>query len=90
MQIRNMKKKAQVSQLTGFALTLVVFTIVLAIGFSVLSKLNSNLTADTAERNATTNMIKYMGEIPGWIPVVIVAMIGGIVLFLVLRQFGGK
>lgn len=85
-----MKKKAQVNQLTGFALTLVVFTIVLAIGFSVLSKLNTNLTADSAERNATTSMITYMGEIPGWIPVVIVAMIGGIVLYLVLKQFGGK
>ncbi len=82
------KKRAQVSALTGFALTLVVFTIVLAIGFSVLSKLNSNLTTDSAEKNATTKMITYMGEIPGWIPVVIVAMIGGIVLYLVLKQFG--
>ena len=83
-------KKGQVNQLTGFALTLVVFTVVLAIGFTVLSKLNSNLTTGSAEANATSSMITYMGEIPGWIPVVIVAMIGGIVLYLVLKQFGGK
>jgi len=84
-----MQKKAQVNKLTGFALTLVVFAIVLAVGLSVLSKLNSSLTSGTAERNATTALISYMGEIPGWIPVIIVAMIGGIVLFLVIKQFGG-
>lgn len=88
--MRHMKKKGQVNKLTGFALTLVVFTVVLAIGLSVLSKLNSNLTASTAEQNATAAIITYMAEIPGWIPVIIVAMVGGIVLFLVIRQFGGR
>jgi ABC-type uncharacterized transport system permease subunit len=83
-------KKAQVNKLTGFALTLVVFAIVLAVGLAVLSKLNTSLTSGSAERNATTALIQYMGEIPGWVPVIIVAMIGGIVLFLVIRQFGGK
>jgi hypothetical protein len=87
--MKKSNKKGQVSKLTGFALTLVIFTVVLAVGFSVLSKLNSNLTEGTAERNATTQIITYMGEIPGWIPVIIVAMIGGIVLFLVIKQFGG-
>lgn len=84
-----MQKKGQVNKLTGFALTLVIFAVVLAVGFSVLSKLNANLTVGTAEANATTSIITYMSEIPGWIPVIIVAMIGGIVLFLVIKQFGG-
>ena len=83
-----MKKKAQ-QQLTGFALVLVVFTIVLAVGLSILSKLNTSLPSGSAERNSTTAMISYIGEVPGWIPVIIVAMIGGIVLFLVIKQFGG-
>jgi len=82
-------KKGQVNKLTGFALTLVVFTVVLAIGLTVLSNLNDNLTANTAEANATAEMIESMATIPGWIPVIIVAMVGGIVLFLVIRQFSG-
>ena len=83
-------KKGNVNQLTGFALVLVVFAVVLAVGLSVLSKLGDNLTAGSAERNATTAMIGYIGEIPGWIPIIVVAMIGGIVLYLVIKQFGGK
>ena len=85
-----MQKKAQVNKLTGFALTLVVFAIVLAVGLAILSKLSDSLTTGTAEKNATVAIIDAMAEIPGWIPVIIVAMIGGIVLFLVLKQFGGN
>lgn len=85
-----MNKKGQVNKLSGFALTLVVFTIILAIGLAVLSQLGSSLTAGSQEANTTTEMIGYMADIPGWIPVVVVAMIGGIVLFLVIRQFGGR
>lgn len=85
-----MKKKGQVNKLTGFALTVVVFAIVLAVGLAVLSKLNSSLTAGSAEANATSAMITHLGEVPGWIPVIIVAMVGGIVLFLVIKQFGGR
>ena len=107
-----MKRKAQ-QQLTGFALTLVVFAVVLAVGLTISSKLYQNEcqygwsasagrclnstggTAGspgdlTASYNSTTAMVGYMGEIPGWIPVIIVAFIGGVVLFLVIKQFGGK
>ena len=42
-----------------------------------------------ASYNATASNISNVGTIPSWIPVIIVAMIGGIVLFLVIRQFGG-
>lgn len=84
-----MDKKGNVNKLTSFALVLVVFTVVLAIGLTVLSQLNTNLTAGTAEANATASMITHLGTIPGWIPVIIVAMVGGIVLFLVIKQFGG-
>lgn len=82
-----MNKKANVNKLTGFALVLVVFTVVLAIGLTVLSQLQSNLTAGSVEANATSDMITHLATIPGWIPVIIVAMVGGIVLFLVIKQF---
>jgi len=102
-----MKNKAQVNKLTGFALTLVVFAVVLAVGLSVLSNLRLqecefevadgnclNSTGGTsydgeesASMNATTEMSDALGTVPGWIPVIIVAMVGGIVLFLVIRQF---
>lgn len=174
-----MKKKAQVNKLTGFALTIVVFAIVLAVGLAILGKLqtsqqttstafysNSTFTGDnvtavdftpadivtdsggkahlvagsctnvklanasnvdktaeftvagctaiiidedaslnatnikanftytynvySASANATASNISHLGEVPGWIPVIIVAMIGGIVLFLVIKQFGGR
>jgi len=161
-----MQKKAQVNKLTGFVLTLVVFTLVLGIGFSIMSKMrdsqrttdsafdsnttftainatavtfgvgdqltctgvkikngsnladvtssftvsncaatlsnininNTVLTANytytyyvlSSSYNATAANISHMNEIPGWIPVIIVAMIGGLILFLVIKQFGAK
>ena len=85
-----MDKKGQLNKLTGFALTIVIFTVVLAVGLNVLGELSDNLTADSYEANATDEILESMADIPGWIPVIIVAMIGGIVLFLVIRQFGGR
>jgi hypothetical protein len=160
-----MTKKAQVNKLTSFALTLVVFAIVLAIGLSILTRMrdsqrsigsafdsnntftplnatsvtfavgnaltctgaaivnnsgtdvtssftvsgcyatlkdvsqnNTAMTANytfsyyeySASYNASASNISAMGEIPGWVPVIIVAIIGGIVLFLIIRQFGNR
>lgn len=39
--------------------------------------------------NATAQNISGISSIPGWLPVIIVAFIGGVVLFLVIKQFGG-
>ena len=157
-------KKGNVNKLTGYALTFVVFALVLAMGFAVLTKfqlqqrttgsafdLNSTFTtlnqtavdfsADdqltctdvniwnstnranitdqfsisgclatlennnlnntlmtanytythyiySASYNATSENVSGIQTLPTWIPIIIVALIGGVVLYIIIRQIG--
>lgn len=159
-------KKAQVNQLTGFALTIMVFAVVLAVGLSVMTELydsevttssrhdgnesftglvgsfidyddatynclscsnlniynnsgtnitssfvlsNANCSANltvsaenntvmtanytcsfytySASANATSESLTAVSELPGWTPVIIIAVVGGLVLFLVVKRY---
>ena len=75
--------------LTGFALTLTVFIVTLAIGLTITSQLSDNLDEGSVEKNATDEMIEATAEIPGWIPIIIIAVIGSLVLLLLFKAFGG-
>lgn len=44
----------------------------------------------SASYNATAENVSALSTIPSWFPIIIVAFIGGIVLFLIIKQFGGK
>lgn len=85
-----MDKKGQVNKLSGFALTMVVFTVIIAVGLSIMATLASNLDTGSAAQNATNNMITHVSAIVGWIPIIVTALVGSIVLFLVIRNFGGR
>lgn len=85
-----MSKKGQVEKLSGFALTLGVFAIILAVVFVILSNLatNSAIEAGSYAANATRDMQSALFGLVGWMPIIVVAFIGGLVLFLVIKQFG--
>lgn len=79
--------RGNVNMLTAIGWGLVMFAIIVGIGLVVLSKLADTVGTGTA--NTTINYVMgQMGSdgLAGWIPVVIVVLIAGIVLAL----FGGK
>ena len=80
------QKRGNVNALTAIGWGLVVFGILVGLGLVVLQKL-SEQTGGTA--NTTIQyVITQMGSsgLAGWIPVIIVVLIAGLVLAL----FGGK
>lgn|SRR3990167_3566949 len=84
-----LKKKGQLQSLNGLVLGLLVLAITLAVGFVILTTLGANYAAGSYVRNMTDSFQSALASIPGWAPVIIIAAVGGIVLFLVVRQFGG-
>jgi len=77
-----MNKKG-LAQLGALVIALVVVGIVLVVGFSVLDKLQATQTANSYGYNATTNVITALDDIPGWLPVIVVVAIAGVVLALI-------
>lgn len=76
-------KKGNISALPSLVIALVVVGIVLAVGFSTLDQLQGTQTSGTYGYNATTDVITSMDDIPGWLPVIVVVAIAGIILLLI-------
>ena len=70
------------------AMGIVTFVIVAAIGLLIVSGFQDQMTADSAEYNATAEGITGISDLVGWLPVIVVIVIGAILLFL-MRGFGG-
>lgn len=83
-------KKAQANKLVGFVLSIVILAVVTAVGLAILAKLSGVLDAGSAARNAVDEMIDAIAEIPGWVPIIIIAVVGGLVIFLMFRSFQGQ
>lgn len=64
--------------------------IIVAISLLVVSKVQANLTANTAEYNALTVTIQAIDDIPGWLGTVIVIVIGALILGYMGMFSGGK
>ena len=79
-------KKGQVlSQLAGLAVGVVTLAITLVVVFLIMSqaKANSTVAADVNATNALDTLQNATADIPGWVPLVIIAVIGAILLSLV-------
>ena len=64
-------------------MTLVIIGIVLGIGFLVLEEFDGQLTAGTAADDAVKNTTAAMAEIPGWLSIIVIIAIVGILLAIV-------
>lgn len=92
-----MKKKAQLAQLGGMVTALVAVAIVLVVGFLIMAQAFTQADAlDTvadftnvsqcvwsATCNATQEVRGAMDDIPAWLPIIIVTMIGAILIGMV-------
>lgn len=77
--------------LLGFGLTIVVLGIVYAVGLQILGETQDDMTAASAEYNATTDTIEAVAKVPtklGLIVTVVVAaiLIGILITFLYYKM----
>lgn len=88
-KLRN-KKADSMDYLSSMVIGLVTVGIVLAVGFLIMSNVRSNATvaADVNASTAVNQTISAMSTIPGWLPIVVIVMIGSLLigLILVFRQ----
>jgi len=98
-----MKKKGQLSELQALVVPLVGIGIVLVIGFLIFAEVRTNTSLDSANAetcssgdengtyacNGTLEVIEAMEDVPGWLPIIVIVVIGAILLSLV-AMFSGK
>lgn len=81
-----MNKKAQVfEQLGGLGVGIASLVITLVVVFLILSQTGANTTvaADPNATAAVNTLANAADDIPGWVPLIVIAVIGSILLGLV-------
>lgn len=87
--MKQITKKGQIADLSGFGLTMGTLAIVLVVVFVILANLSTNSAVGTGTyaANATRDVQSALFGLVGWLPIIVVAFVGGIVLMLVIKQF---
>ena len=78
-------KKAQINNLLPLVVSLVAIGITLVIGFLIMSETASNTTV-AADQNASAAIDEVQGamdDIPGFLPIIVITVIGALLLGLV-------
>ena len=85
MRLIKLNKKGIIDNFLPLVTALVGVGISLVIGFLILAQVAANTTvaADPNSTAAVKLVQSSMGQIPGWLPIIIVAVIGSLLLALV-------
>ena len=76
-------KKGQLGTLQNLVITLVVIGIVLGIGLLVLGEFKDQLDVGSNEATAVNDTITAIAKIPGWLSIIVILAIVGILLAIV-------
>ncbi len=81
-------KKGQVENLAGLVTTLGFMAVLLAVTFLILAEVKSEAESVTGSNtsfavNATGEVQNAMQDIPGWLPIIVVTVIGALLLGLI-------
>jgi len=80
-----MNKKGQIEALVPLVISLVVIGILLVVAFLIFSQVaaNSTVAADTNATAAIESVQSATDDIPGWLPIIVVVVIGALLIGLV-------
>ena len=80
-----MNKKGQIEALVPLVISLVVIGILLVVAFLIFSQVaaNSTVGADTNATAAIKAVQEATDDIPGWLPIIVVVVIGALLIGLV-------
>jgi uncharacterized protein (UPF0333 family) len=81
----NRNRKGQIDQLVPLVISLVVIGVLLVVAFLIMSEVasNSTVTADGNASAAVDEVQEAMGTIPGWLPIIVIVVIGALLIGLV-------
>ena len=84
-------KKGVIDQLAPVVISVVALAITLVVVFLILSQMASNtkIAADTNASAAIDEVQNAMDDIPGWLPIIVITVIGALLLGLV-SYFRGR
>lgn len=79
------------NDLPNFVIALVIIGMFLVAGLLVMGEMQSNLTSGSAEYNASSEVIEALGDIPGWLPTIVVIVIAVVMIgYLYFFRSPGK
>lgn len=84
------KKGFNLSSLLPIALVFVVTGIAVAYGLQVLGDVRDDMTANTAEYNATATTITAVSKFPDKFGLLVTIVIAAIVLMILVRYLAGR
>ena len=89
--MKPMNKRGVLDQLGGLIQTLGFLAILMAVVFLIVASIaaNANVAADSNASAAVQTTQSAMADIPGWLPIIVIAVIGGILLTLI-QFFRGR
>ena len=89
--MKKMNKKGVFDQLGALGVGVAALVITLAVVFLILAQVGANtqVAADANATAATNTLTNAAATIPGWVPLIILVAIGGLILALV-AVFGGR
>ena len=84
-------KKGAIDQLLPVVIALVVIGITLVVAFLILAEVaaNTKVAADVNASEAVDQVQSAMDDIPGWLPIIVITIIGAILISLV-AYFRGR
>jgi len=83
--VKLMNKKGQIEALVPLVISLVVIGILLVVAFLIFAQVAANTTV-AADTNATAAIVAVQqatDDIPGWLPIIVVVVIGALLIGLV-------
>ena len=85
--MKPMNKKGVMQELGNLGVGIAYLVIVLAIVFLILANIRANttVTADPNASSAVLQLTNAAATIPGWVPLIILIAIGGLMLYMVRR-----
>lgn len=85
-------RKAQMNILSSTSSQIMVVGIILIFGLIILNKFGAmdEITGDEDAYTAFNDTKEAMTSIPEWLPILVLVIIAGIVLFFVFRYLGGR
>ena len=78
-------KKGVIDNLAPLVVSLVAIGITLAVGFLVLAEIaaNDDIMANKNASVAVNETVDAMADIPGWLPIIVIVVIGALLLSLI-------
>jgi len=85
MKMSKIGKRGVIDQLMPVVIALVTIAITLIVGFLILAEVGANtkVAADTNATAAVNTVTSAMSDIPGWLPIIVITIIGALLIGLV-------